>query len=95
MSPEERAERLASAVRVKQRGNDLHREERYAEAAAEYSRALVLCPLRERERSIIYANRSACHIKLVSVCVERVCVCVCGCAHCGLAKRLRVMPAAH
>nr|CAH8827935.1 unnamed protein product [Trichobilharzia regenti] len=59
--------RRDDAVKMKDDGNILFKSGLFNEALLKYTEALDLCPLKYCiERSIIYANRAACHIKLDS-----------------------------
>ncbi|CAH8830350.1 unnamed protein product [Trichobilharzia szidati] len=52
---------------MKDEGNVLFKSALFSEALSKYTEALDLCPLKYCiERSVIYANRAACHIKLDS-----------------------------
>ncbi|CAH8830347.1 unnamed protein product [Trichobilharzia szidati] len=59
--------RRDDAVKMKDEGNVLFKSALFSEALSKYTEALDLCPLKYCiERSVIYANRAACHIKLDS-----------------------------
>lgn len=55
----------AAALVVKLEGNSLFSAGNIAGAAAKYSEALLLCPMRsKKERVVLYSNRAQCHLLL-------------------------------
>ncbi|CAL8071196.1 unnamed protein product [Calicophoron daubneyi] len=65
LSTEELEDRKTRATEMKDQGNKLFREEKFAEAIQVYTEALELSPLCfEKERSVLFSNRAACHAKL-------------------------------
>ncbi|CAH8450216.1 unnamed protein product [Schistosoma mattheei] len=67
LTVQEIEERRDIAVATKDKGNALFKSGSFNEALMKYTEALDLCPLKcAVERSVIYANRAACHIKLDS-----------------------------
>ncbi|CAH8448512.1 unnamed protein product [Schistosoma turkestanicum] len=67
LSVQEIEERRDIAVATKDEGNLLFKSGFFGEALTKYTEALELCPLKCCvERSVIFANRAACHIKLDS-----------------------------
>lgn len=59
--------RKAEALRLKEAGNVWFKDARYECAIESYTEALVACLLcHKTDRSVIYANRAAAKIKLVS-----------------------------
>nr|AAW24531.1 SJCHGC04914 protein [Schistosoma japonicum] len=67
LTVQEIEKRRDDAVAIKDEGNLLFKSGSFSEALVKYTEALDLCPLKcGVERSVIYANRAACHIKLDS-----------------------------
>ncbi|CAH8486358.1 unnamed protein product [Heterobilharzia americana] len=63
----EREEDSLTVQEIEDKGNALFKLGVFTEALTNYTEALDLCPLKCCvERSVIYANRAACHIKLDS-----------------------------
>jgi hypothetical protein len=58
--------RQVESQKNKDEGNEHFGQGQYEQALNKYSDALMLCPLKQtRDRSIIYANRAACLMKMV------------------------------
>ncbi|KAK8951057.1 hypothetical protein KSP39_PZI003477 [Platanthera zijinensis] len=65
MSKEDLQIKQAAALVVKLEGNSLFSTGKIAEAAAKYSEALAMCPVRsKRERVVLNSNRSQCYLLL-------------------------------
>ncbi|CAH8450826.1 unnamed protein product [Schistosoma intercalatum] len=65
LTVQEIEERRDIAVATKDKGNAFFKSGSFNEALMKYTEALDVCPLKcAVERSVIYANRAACHIKL-------------------------------
>lgn len=59
--------RKEEAQALKESGNNLFKEGEYAEAIKAYGKGLQLCPPSfAKDRSIMYSNRAACHMRSVS-----------------------------
>lgn len=59
--------RRNEAQDLKTEGNEVFKDEKYDEARAKYTQALLTCPLCfAKERSIMYSNRGACKYRQVS-----------------------------
>lgn len=64
LSEAELLRRKMEAMQLKEDGNNLFRSGDYSEAVSVYSDALTKCPLLYKtERSVLFANRAACHAK--------------------------------
>ncbi|XP_072175845.1 protein unc-45 homolog B-like [Diadema setosum] len=58
-------EKQQESLRYKEEGNQFYKEEKYEEAIVAYTQALNLGQdLDDKDRSVFYKNRSACHLKL-------------------------------
>ncbi|XP_050399439.2 tetratricopeptide repeat protein 1 [Patella vulgata] len=65
LSDDEKLERKNKSQECKDEGNKFFRESEFNEAIDKYSEALKICPFAfPKERSIMYSNRGACHMKL-------------------------------
>jgi len=64
LTSEQLAERFDAAKKLKEEGNKQFQEEKYEESIKLYTKALLQCPLQEKEyRAILYGNRAAAKIK--------------------------------
>jgi len=64
LTTEQLAERFDAVKNLKEEGNKQFQEEKYEESIKLYTKALLQCPLQEKEyRAVLYANRSAAKIK--------------------------------
>lgn len=67
LSDEQKLANKEEADTLKQKSNELFKNEQYTESVEMYTNALKLCPLEyNKERSVLYANRAAAKIKLDS-----------------------------
>ncbi|KAK6185572.1 hypothetical protein SNE40_007776 [Patella caerulea] len=65
LSDDEKLERKIKSQEIKDEGNKFFRESEFNEAIDRYTEALKICPFAfPKERSIMYSNRGACHMKL-------------------------------
>lgn len=65
LTDDEKLKNKELADELKQKSNELFKNEQYTESVEMYTSALKLCPLEyTKERSILYANRAAAKIKL-------------------------------
>ena len=56
------------AQQLKESGNTKLKQQCYSESLGDYAEALSICPLcYKKERAIMYSNRAAAHVYLVSV----------------------------
>ena len=56
------------AQQLKESGNTKFKQQCYSESIDDYTEALSICPLcYKKERAIMYSNRAAAHVYLVSV----------------------------
>ncbi|XP_064603101.1 tetratricopeptide repeat protein 1-like [Liolophura sinensis] len=64
LTEEEKLSRREDAQALKESGNNLFKEGEYAEAIKAYGKGLQLCPPSfAKDRSIMYSNRAACHMR--------------------------------
>lgn len=65
MTDEEKENRKEEAQTLKAKGNEVFKNGDYSEAIDAYTQALHVCPLcYQKERSIMYSNRGACHVRM-------------------------------
>lgn len=70
-------ERFQSAKELKDRGNKEYQEDKTEDSIKSYTKALQLCPLKEKEyRAILYGNRAAAKIKFVRNADENFVICI-------------------
>jgi tetratricopeptide (TPR) repeat protein len=65
LTEEQLEDRLKEAKTLKERGNEEYAKEEFKESILSYTKALLVCPLKEKElRAVLYSNRSASKVKL-------------------------------
>ncbi|XP_022781629.1 tetratricopeptide repeat protein 1-like [Stylophora pistillata] len=65
LTPEEKEERKIQAQEFKEKGNNYFKRSEYPEARELYTSAIKICPNDfTKEKSIFYANRAACLVKM-------------------------------
>jgi len=71
LTSEQLAERFDAAKKLKEEGNKQFQEENYEESIKLYTKALLQCPLQEKDyRALLYSNRAAAKIKYGSTARE-------------------------
>ncbi|XP_002741398.1 uncharacterized protein LOC100373793 [Saccoglossus kowalevskii] len=64
MTDEDKERRKQQAQELKVKGNDVFKDGDFSEAIDAYTQALLICPLcYKKERSIMYSNKAACHVR--------------------------------